>query len=215
MKIRKYWVLTPTIYRFVMCLLMPALYLGIMFSIRQNPAKTVYEIMLYPCIFLVDLWMDQYLFHGVTNRKQMEFVKTAYHGLEIFRDALCIDKVRRFSEIFLLTAISQYTGFVRTSNITIPLVFFYLSEALLQYLLAETVLLVSRQVSGPMIFLFIAIVTYGLDIVIQIPLIFINELNGNFLFLIMIIILALILSIASQRYMMRTIYEGRYDERVK
>lgn len=213
MKVKKYLALASFLYKLIMFFITPVAYLSIIAYISDWEYKMVLEVILYSSFLLIDLWMDYYLFHGITNKGQMELLKTAYHGLDILSDGLFVDKLRRFLELFLLTALSQYTGLIAEEDIQIPMICFYLLEALLQYILLEGIIFVTRQLTGPMVFFLIAMLTFLISVVIQIPLIWIVEWKMEYVSLAIGLVLAIILSVCSHLYMMKLIYAGKYDER--
>ena len=213
MKIKKYLVLTPFLYKLVVFLITPIVYLCVMTYISNWEFTVGIGISLYSALLIIELWMDNFLFQGITHKGQMEILKTAYHGLNILDDGLLIDKIRRFTQLFLLTLLSQYTGFVEKADISVPIVCFFFLEALLQYIIVEIMLLLTRHLSIPIIWGVIAMATFFISVFLQIPAIWIVEENLEYLFLVILFVLAIMISIFSHWYMMKRIYAGKYDER--
>lgn len=214
-KMKKYMILSSFIYKLVIFLIAPMIYLIGMTIARSSFLKIVGEILLFSSLVFVDLWLDQDLFHGITGKGQMELLKSAFHGLDILKNGLMIDKIRRFIWLFVLIVISQYHGFLSKEEIQIPLICYYFLEALLQYIVLELMVFISRQLDGPMVFFFIAMITFTLSITVQILCIFIYAFHLEYLTILIALVLAGALSVFTQRYMMQRIYDGLYDERRK
>lgn len=213
MKIKKYLALTPLLYKLVVFLITPIAFLFGMAYLSNQEFGVAIEISVYSSLLIMELWMDNFLFQGITHKGQMEILKTAYHGLNILNDGLLVDKIRRFTQLFLLTLLSQYTGLVEKADISIPVVCFFFLEALLQYSIVEIMLLLTRHLSVPIIFCVIAMATFFISVLFQVPAIWIVQENLEYLFLGILLILAIMISIFSHRYMMKRIYAGYYDER--
>lgn len=202
-------------YKLIAFLVTPIVYLGAMayFNNFELTLSIIFRIMVYSCLLMVDLWMDYYLFHGITGKRQMEILKSAYHGLNILNDGLLIDKIRRFLELFLLTVFSQYTGMIQREIIQIPILIFYLLETVVIYCLLEIMVFFARKSTGFIVSFFICMVTMLLCIIIQISMISIVSFDLEYIVLIIFIVVATVVSVFTHKYMMNKIYDGKYDER--
>ena len=94
-RLKSYLVFTSLIYRILMYLVMPIVLVGIVFAAGGSVSAAVLAAVLLP---MVETVSDNWLFGGIQTKDaaKMDFLKASGCGMNIMRNALCMDLFRKF-----------------------------------------------------------------------------------------------------------------------
>lgn len=105
-KIKRYLVFTPFAYRIAVFLVMPVLLVGIGVLTGSRWGE-LWAVPVAVLLTMAEIISDYWLFSGLQAKdsEKMDFLKTSGLGMEILRDALTFDLLRKFLTVCVVMAI--------------------------------------------------------------------------------------------------------------
>lgn len=110
-KIKNYLVLTSPIYRLAVFLLMPIVTIGV-YRLLQDATMALGLVMVMALLLMAEIFFDTWLFGGIQSKdaEKLDYLKTSPRGMQMMRDALCLDIVRRFLSTVAIFGICYLIG---------------------------------------------------------------------------------------------------------
>lgn len=129
--LKSYLVFTSLIYRIVMFIIMPLVMIVVAFWIGSGfgntgttTLKTVPGIVICMLLPLVEIITDNWVFGGIQSKDayKLDYLKTSSAGMQVMRNALSIDLLRKFLSAVGITSVSYgliYWGLMHDSTIVL------------------------------------------------------------------------------------------------
>lgn len=110
-KIKNYLALTSPIYRIAVFLLMPIVAIGVYWFLRDAEVA-IGLVMVMALLIMAEIFFDTWLFGGIQSKdaEKLDYLKASPRGMQMMRDALGLDIVRRFLSAVVIFGICYLIG---------------------------------------------------------------------------------------------------------
>lgn len=104
-RIKNYLVLTSPVYRLAVFLLMPIVTIGVYWFVR-DVSVVIGLVIVMALLIMAEIFFDTWLFGGIQSKdaEKLDYLKTSPRGMQMMRDALGMDIVRRFLSVVVIFA---------------------------------------------------------------------------------------------------------------